>query len=83
MALIVDGESTLFNVSTTFQEVDLPGAETHVVFQSRAAVRLVWGSVDASYYTYGIMTEPVILPANFRIRAETGTADVVLMSVSP
>ena len=82
MALFVDTSSIITTVTTTFQTLAVPGATGFVVFQSRAAVRLVWGSDDAAYFTYGVMTEPIILPDGFRIRAETGTADVVVMGAT-
>lgn len=82
MALFVDTPSIITNVSTTFQTLAVPGATGYVVFQSRAAVRLVWGADDTAYFTYGIMAEPVILPDGFRIRAEVGTADVVVMGTA-
>lgn len=79
MALFVDTSSKIINVDTTLQTLSVPGASGFVVFQSRGAVRLVWGTDDTAYFTYGVMAEPVVLPSGFRVRAEAGTVDVVVM----
>ena len=74
--------SVLINYGTTFVDVNLPGFENGIVMQARSAIRISWGADDTAYFTYDIMTEPVIVPPGCRIRAETGTADVIRMGVA-
>jgi len=82
MALFVDTPSKIITLTTAYQTLSVPGATGFVIFQSRSAVRLVYGADDTAYFTYGVMAEPVILPDGFRVRAEAGTADVVVMGAN-
>jgi len=65
-----------------FRPVMFPGGATHLLFQARQAVRLVWGANDAAYYSYGRMERPTMLPAGFRARAEAGTATIVVTALN-
>lgn len=54
--------------------------DDYVLIQSSAPVRVTWGSNDVVYFTYEAV-EPILLPAGFRIRAET-TATLTYVGVS-